>query len=169
MLRDAWERTAKDWIAWARAPGFDRYWLYHRDEFLPLVPPPGRLTVDVGCGEGRLARDLGRLGHRIVAIDASPAMATAAAEHSDAMGDVLTGEAASLPLADAAADCVVAFMSLQDVDNMEAAVAECARVLAPQRHLVMAITHPANTAGEFGEADDATGPPFVIKGVVVRA
>lgn len=32
---------------------------------------PGRLTVDVGCGEGRLGRVLVGSGHRVVGFDAN--------------------------------------------------------------------------------------------------
>jgi SAM-dependent methyltransferase len=164
VLRDAWEAHAHDWISWARAPGHDKYWRFHRAAFLPLVPAPGRLTLDIGCGEGRLGRDLAREGHRVVSLDASPTMAMAAAAHPESGGPILLADASSLPLPDGVADCVVAFMCLQDVDAMEAAVAETARVLVPGGHLVMAITHPANTAGRFVPGP-AEGPPrFVIEG-----
>src|ERR1019366_1641955 len=118
MLRDAWDAHAEAWIAWARAPGHDSYWRFHRDAFLPLVPTPGRLTVDIGSGEGRVGRDLSRLGHRVVGFDASAVMAAAAFAHPDAAGPVAVADAAALPLPDAVADCAVAFMSLQDVDAM---------------------------------------------------
>jgi len=59
-----WEEQAKNWIAWARKPNFDSYWRY-RDEFFELVPPPGTATVDVGCGEGRVSRDLTARGHTV--------------------------------------------------------------------------------------------------------
>jgi SAM-dependent methyltransferase len=164
MLRDAWETHAQDWITWARAPGHDSYWRFHRDAFFPLLPPPGRLTLDIGCGEGRVGRDLARLGHRVVGLDASPAMASAAAAHPTVGGPVVIGDAAALPFPDAVADCVVAFMSLQDVDAMEAAVTEAARVLSPGGRLIMAITHPLNTAGNFMADHDGDSPPFVIHG-----
>ena len=69
-LADSWEAQSEYWIRWARLPGFDSYWRYHRDQFLELLPPPNRRTVDVGCGEGRLTRHLKELGHQIVGVDA---------------------------------------------------------------------------------------------------
>ena len=163
-MRDAWDVHADEWISWARAPGHDSYWRFHREAFLPLVPPPGRLAMDIGCGEGRLTRDLSRLGHRVLGIDASPAMVTAAASVPGAAGQVAAGDAAALPVADAAADCAVAFMSLQDIDHMEQAVAEAARALVPGGRLVIAVTHPANTAGKFAPGPDEAARPFVIDG-----
>ena len=52
-LRAAWEMRAEQLIAWFRTPEHDSYWRYHREQFLELLPPPGRLTLDIGCGEGR--------------------------------------------------------------------------------------------------------------------
>jgi SAM-dependent methyltransferase len=165
VLQEAWDRHASEWVAWARAPGHDSYWRFHRDAFLPLVPPPGRLTLDIGCGEGRLGRDLARLGHRVVGLDASPSMVAAAAAHPGRVGALVVADAAALPLADAVADCAVAFMSLQDVDAMEAALSEAARVLKDDSPLVMAITHPLNTGGHFVPAGGAGAEPrFVLEG-----
>jgi len=36
-LPDAWESEARNWIAWARTPGHDSYWRFHRDRFLGLL------------------------------------------------------------------------------------------------------------------------------------
>jgi SAM-dependent methyltransferase len=163
VLRDAWDTHAEAWIAWARADGHDSYWRFHRDAFLPLVPVPGALTLDIGCGEGRVGRDLARLGHRVLGVDGSFTMAAAAVTHPEAGGPVALADAAALPLADAVADCAVAFMSLQDVDAMEAAVAEAGRVLRRGGRLAMAITHQANTAGRFAPGPDELDRPFVIE------
>jgi ubiquinone/menaquinone biosynthesis C-methylase UbiE len=140
-LGDFWEQQAKAWVRWAREPGHDSYWRFHRDRFLELLPPSGRLTADVGCGEGRLSRDLKELGHRVVAADRSPTMVRHARE-ADPELEVLEADAAALPLEDGAADLVVSFMALVNTDDLGAAVHEAARVLEPGGRYCVAIVHP---------------------------
>jgi 2-polyprenyl-3-methyl-5-hydroxy-6-metoxy-1,4-benzoquinol methylase len=60
------------------------YERFHRDRFLELVPQPGRLTLDIGCGEGRLSRDLNAHGHTVIRVDGSPTMVGAVARPEDA-------------------------------------------------------------------------------------
>jgi SAM-dependent methyltransferase len=91
-------------------------------------------------------------------------MVTAAASIPGAAGQVAAGDAAALPVADAASDCAVPFVSLQDIDDMERAVAEAARVLGPVGRLMIAVTHPANTAGKFAPGPEEAARPFVIDG-----
>lgn len=71
-------------------------------------------------------------------------------------------DASSLPFPDQEFDCVVAFMSLQDFDDLEGAVCEAARVLASGGRFCIAVVHPISSAGRFAE-DDADSP-FVIEG-----
>jgi ubiquinone/menaquinone biosynthesis C-methylase UbiE len=141
----SWESEASNWIAWARKPGFDSYWRFHRDEFLSLLPAPGKLTLDVGCGEGRLSRDLASLGHRVVGVDPAPTM-LAAAREADPAGEYVDGSAEKLPFGEGAADLVVAFMSLTELDDIRGAAVEIARVLEPGGMLVAAVVHPLNSA-----------------------
>ena len=136
-------------------------WRFHRDQFFELLPPPGHLTLDIGCGEGRVTRDLKALGHTVVALDASPTLIDAA-RAADPTGDYRLVDAARLPLADGACDLAVAFMSLQDVDDMPSAVAEIGRVLLPGACACIAVVHPLNSAGKF--ADETAESPFVIRG-----
>jgi SAM-dependent methyltransferase len=160
-LAAAWELHAAEFIAWARKPDHDSYWLFHRDQFLELLPPQGRRTLDLGCGEGRLSRDLKARGHSVVALDASPTM-VAAAREADSELEVVLADAAALPFDDEAFDLVVAFMSLQDMDDLHEAIRESARVLEPGGTLCLAVVHPLASAGQFtgDEADSA----FVIEG-----
>ncbi|MBM2821495.1 MAG: class SAM-dependent methyltransferase [Thermoleophilia bacterium] len=164
-LGAAWEAHAAEFIAWARKPDHDSYWRFHRDQFLELLPPPGRRTLDLGCGEGRLSRDLKALGHEVVGVDASPTM-VAAAREADPELDVHLADAAALPFEDGSFDLVIAFMSLQDVDDLEGAVREAARVLEPGGRLCLAVVHPMNSAGRF-EADEPDSA-FTIAGSYLK-
>lgn len=159
-LRAAWEEGAAAFVAWARKPGHDSYWHFHRDMFCELVPSPGRRTLDLGCGEGRLSRHLKALGHEVVGVDASATM-LAAARDADPEIEAHLADASALPFPDGGFDCVVAFMSLQDVDDLEGAVREAARVLEAGGRLCLAIVHPLNSAGSF--EGDAADSPFVIR------
>jgi SAM-dependent methyltransferase len=141
------EDRAQGWLAWARTPGHDAYWSY-RDAFFALVPAPGEATLDVGCGEGRVSRDLVAGGHRVTGLDASPTLLRAAAE-ADPASRYVEGAAEALPFADGSFDLVVAYNSLMDVADMPAAVGEIGRVLAPGGRLCACVTHPMADAGRW--------------------
>jgi 2-polyprenyl-3-methyl-5-hydroxy-6-metoxy-1,4-benzoquinol methylase len=84
-MRQGWESEAQDRVTFARTPGHD----HSHDEtnmpaLLDLLPVPGRATLDVACGESRVARQLQSLGHRVAAIDASPTMVQCAGAHASA-------------------------------------------------------------------------------------
>jgi SAM-dependent methyltransferase len=160
-LKDAWDRNAPDWVRWAREPDHDSYWRFHRDRFLELVPPAGRLTLDIGCGEGRLTRDLADRGHNVIGVDASPAMIEAASAQSPEL-EFVEADAAQLPLDDGAADLAIAFMSLMDIDDMPGALREAARVLQPGGRLVAAVVHPINSAHQL-DLDHPEGPFTLVE------
>jgi SAM-dependent methyltransferase len=145
-LRDVWHEQAEEWTRFARDPRGDHVNLgFNLPAFLELVPPPGRRTLDLGCGEGRVGAELVRRGHRLVGVDASPRMVAYASERHEA----LVADAAALPFEDDAFDLVVAFMSLMDMDDMDGGVLEAARVLAPGGRFCAAVVHPINGAGAF--------------------
>ncbi len=172
MSSAGWEDRAAEWIAWTRRADFDAYWDY-RDAFFALVPPPAGRTLEVGCGEGRVTRDLAARGHRVTSLDASPTLLRAAAD-ADPGGEYVLGVAEALPFADAAFDLVVAYNVLMDVADMPAAVAEIGRVLAPRGRLCACVTHPFTDAGRwdhdgrFVVADTYLGEPRAVHEVMER-
>ena len=143
------EEQAATWIAWARRP-LDAYWFY-RDAFFELLPAPCR-TLEVGCGEGRVTRDLRARGFAVTGLDAGSTLVEAA-RAEDPGGDYVVGEAESLPFEDASFDFVVAYNSLMDVDEMPRAVAEIGRVLTADGVLCACITHPMVDSGRWAEDD----------------
>jgi SAM-dependent methyltransferase len=155
-VSDGFEPRAADWLAWARTPGHDAYWHY-RDAFFALLPTGGGPVLEVGCGEGRVTRDLVARGHAVTALDASPTLVAAAAGR-DQESRYVVGTAEALPFAAAAFPLVVAYNVLMDVADMPRAVAEIGRVLAPEGALCACVTHPFADAGGW-EADR-----FVVAG-----
>lgn len=151
----SFEDRAETWIAWARWP-HDAYWFF-RDAFFELLPKPPRRTLDVGCGEGRVTRDLRARGYDASGLDASPTL-VAAAQADDPDGEYVVAPAESLPFGDGAFGLVTAYNSLMDVDDMHGAVAEIARVLEPGGAFCACITHPVADSGVW--EDDET---FVIR------
>jgi ubiquinone/menaquinone biosynthesis C-methylase UbiE len=137
---DIWLEEAPGWARWAQE-GDDGF-----SAFRSLLPAPRRATLDLGCGEGRFSRDLATAGHRVVGVDVSADLVELA-RAADATGTYLVADARSLPFADQAFDLVVAFNVLSCVDDVEEAVAEIARVLAPGGRLCLSVVHPMYTGG----------------------
>lgn len=156
-LGDHWDGQADAWIRYVRETSGDHAnELLNLPSFVGLLPPPGRRTLDLGCGEGRLGALLVSQGHTLVGIDTSPRLVEAARERHEA----LVADAAALPFEDGAFDLVLAFMSLHDMDEPRAAVGEAARVLEPGGRFCIAVEHPLSVGGTFASrADDA---PFTL-------
>jgi SAM-dependent methyltransferase len=156
-LRDAWREESANWIRFATTPGHDRYYfLFNLPHFLELLPAAGKLTVDVGCGEGRLGRELEQRDHNVLGLDYSEPAIRAL---SDRGGMGVVGDAPRLPVRTAGADLVTAFMSLHDIDEPVATIREIARVLAPGGRFCFALLHPFILAGEFTDTKDS----FVVR------
>lgn len=144
-MRSAWDAQAANWVRWARSPEHDHFfWRMGLPALLDLLPQPGRRTLDLACGEGRVSRALAERGHRVLGVEASPALAAAAREAAPAI-EVLEADAAALPLADGAFDLVVCSMALLNFDDLEASVREAARVLEPGGRFCFTTVHPWNS------------------------
>jgi 2-polyprenyl-6-hydroxyphenyl methylase / 3-demethylubiquinone-9 3-methyltransferase len=122
-LADQWWRPDGDFAA--------LHWLADaRARLLPPLPP-GSVVVDIACGAGLMAPYLTE--HRHVGVDLSHASLLLAAEHDV---EAVRGDVTALPLADGIADAVIAGEIFEHVTDLEATVAEIARVLKPGGALV---------------------------------
>jgi SAM-dependent methyltransferase len=147
-ITGAWRVRATQWLQFARAPGHDVFFdQLNLPWFAELLPDPGRRTLDVGCGEGRLGRFLVARGHAVCGIDSSPLLVDAARE-SGGYDELICGDAGggSLPWDDESFDLAVSHMVLQDMTDPAACVAQVARVLSPDGVFCLAIPYPVNAS-----------------------
>lgn len=158
--RGEWEPEAENWLRWARTTDHDAYWFYRTAFFDLVVRPPGRRTLEIGCGEGRVARDLTARGHRVAACDTSQTLLRYA-RRDDATGSYVLADGAALPFGDRSFDLAVAYNSLQVVGDMEGTVRETSRILDHGGALCVCVSHPLADLGSFnGDESDA---PFVTR------
>jgi SAM-dependent methyltransferase len=137
----AWETQADAWIAWTDpANTRDGFWSTTWPTMKELLPAPEGLTLDIGCGEGRGARELASLGYRVIGIDRSPTLAQAASARGLATA---IGDASCLPIASGSIALAFACMSLLDIDDLSSAVAEIERILRPTGQVVASLVHPS--------------------------
>jgi SAM-dependent methyltransferase len=158
--RSHWAAAARDWIAWARAPDHDAFWAY-RTSLAGFIGRGSGEALDVGCGEGRVSRELKSLGYRVWAVDPVTELVEAARQADSAHAYAIAG-AARLPFPKSAFDFVIAYNVLMDVEDVPAAVKDIRRVLRPNGVLVISIVHPTADHGRF----KGTGPdaPFTMPG-----
>ena len=141
---EAWNAAAHDWAHRIREGMGGRVHL-HDASIYELLPPPRGLTLDVGCGEGRLTRELSARGYEVVGVDASTALVEEA-RSADPSGRYEVASIDSLPFADGAAGLAVCVNVLPHVDDLQAAGAELARVLAPGGTFLIGTIHPVAQA-----------------------
>ena len=126
------------------------------DRVSPLRPA---VVLDVGCGEGRFCRLLAERDWRTTGIDPT-AVLLERARLLDRSGIYVEGVAEALPFPDASFDLVVSCLTLVDIPDYRAAIAEMARVVAPGGHVLVANLTEVQSAGmQIGWQHDEQGQP----------
>jgi SAM-dependent methyltransferase len=121
-------------------PGLDieNYWFRrHEVVYQRLAPRCAELEVlEAGCGEGYGADLISHVAQRVIALDYDETtVAHVRARYSRV--EVMHGNLAELPLADASVDVVVNFQVIEHLWDQTQFVRECARVLRPSGLLMV--------------------------------
>lgn len=150
-----WDALAPWWLA-TFSNGAD---VEYELQILPLVAGASggaRRLLDVGTGEGQLARRIARqepLPELVVGID--PASGQVENAHRQGGGALyLRGRGEKLPFADGSFDGVVCCLVIEHADDGDRFLVELARVLAPRGRLVLVVNHPVLQGPGSGLVDD---------------
>lgn len=147
-----WDEHAQWWIDGFTAGADPEY----EEQIIPLAVEElagfGRV-LDVGCGDGQIARALAAGGAEVTGIDPTERNLQVARERGG--GPVyVRGEAADLPFRDAEFDAVVACLVFEHIDELDSAVSEVARVLRPGGRFAFFLNHPLLQTPGSGWIDD---------------
>ena len=152
----SWEQEAGNWIKWARTPDHDVFWYYAPSFFEEIVPATKGLTLEMGCGEGRVARQLTARAHNVVALDSSSTLVRHASA-ADARSVYMVADATAVPFEEATFQTVVAYNSLQTMAmmaDMARAVREAGRVVKPSGHFCVCVAHPMTDVDRSKQPSD---------------
>lgn len=145
----SWNGIADDWVRHADDNDYRNLILIPLTLEL-LGDVRGLRVLDLGCGEGGYGRELARRGAIVVGVDGSEKLvAVAKRRAADAECQIAYRRANASRLEgieSASFDCILAAMSLMDVEDYDEAIAEAWRVLAPGGILLMSISHPCFSA-----------------------
>jgi SAM-dependent methyltransferase len=154
-----WERHARWWQA-EFTQGAD---VEYAEQILPLTARQlagAARVLDLGCGEGQIARLAVAGGATdVVGVDASAAQIAEAGRRGGGVA-YARATATDLPLTDAWFDAVVSCLVLEHLDDLDRAIDEVSRVLRPGGRFVMLVNHPLfQTPGSGWIDDQVLDPP----------
>ena len=109
--------------------------------------------LDLGCGDGQIARALAAQGSDVLGVDPTQLHIDVAIERGGGPQYVLGG-ATNIPADDESFDAVVACLVFEHIDQMDEAMTEVARVLKPRGQFSFFLNHPLLQTPGSGWIDD---------------
>jgi SAM-dependent methyltransferase len=149
-----WEINARWWQEGFTEGADEEY----NEQILPMAAHHlggARRVLDVGCGEGQIARVASRIEgvELIVGVDPTPAQIAEAARRGGGVRPARAA-AAALPFPAASFDAVVACLVFEHIDAVDQAIAEVGRVLEPGGRFLFFLNHPLLQTPNSGWIDD---------------
>ncbi len=149
---DLWEDYAQWWID-GFTDGADPEYV---EQIIPLALEEldgFHDILDVGTGDGQIARVLSSRGATVFGVDPTQAQISVAAQRGGGPAYVRSG-ANALPFASESVDAVLACLVFEHIDDLDDAIAEVARVLRPGGRFTFFLNHPLLQTPDSGWIDD---------------
>lgn len=104
----------------------------------------GKIVLDAGCGNGYLSRQLAKTAKKVVGVDFTEGLIDRAKQRSLSFTNIeyTVGNVEKLSFSENTFDTVLCNMVLMDLENIESAVFELARVAKKGATIVISTQHP---------------------------
>ena len=136
-MQSDWDASAEAWIESLKTGGdFSRVAVLDRPILAVVYASGARRVLDVGCGEGRFCRMISETVPQVVGLDPTARLLSEARKLGGAQ--YAQGRAEDMPFEDRDFDIVVSYLSLIDIPDNAAAIAEMARVVRPGGYVLIA-------------------------------
>ncbi|RKF38438.1 methyltransferase type 12 [Paraburkholderia fungorum] len=151
---ESWKRNASPWTKAVRGAEIESRRLVTDRAVLDAVLACKPATVvDLGCGEGWLARALQQHGVGVTAVDVVPALVLAATQAGVIDGRVLSYEEIAAGQLELSVDVVVCNFSLLGKESVDGLLRAIPTLLNPGGSLIVQTLHPLVACGDVPYVD----------------
>ena len=151
---DSWRKNASPWTTAVRGNQIASRTLVTNKAIVDAVLSRSPRTVlDIGCGEGWLARSLAEHGIRPIGVDVVPALIEQATKSGGGEFRVASYEEIAAGSLDVSVDLVVANFSLIGKESVENVMRRAPSLLKSGGSLVIQTLHPVASCGDESYSD----------------
>lgn len=143
-ILDSWNKNADEWIKVIQNDAIPSRKFTNKAILEMVSELDGKKMVDIGCGEGWLTREMGKLGWEATGLDAIESLVLEAQKKSDESFHVLTYEEIidGKPMPNASFDAAVFNFCLYLKDGLTELLSNTLKQLSPNGTLVIQTLHP---------------------------
>ena len=150
----SWRKNAAPWTNVVRQQKIEtRRLVTDRAIVDAVMSRSPRTALDIGCGEGWLARALGERGVDVIGVDVVPALVEAARRAGAGDFRVASYEEIAAGKLDVRVDEVIANFSLLGKESVEGIVRRAPQLLNDKGALIIQTLHPLVSTGDLPYAD----------------
>ncbi len=151
---DSWRKNASPWTAAVRENQIaSRTLVTNKAVVDAVLSRSPRTVLDIGCGEGWLARSLSEHGIRAIGVDVVPALVEQAKKAGGGEFMVASYEDLAAGNVDVSVDLVVANFSLIGKESVESVIRRASSLLNPGGSLIIQTLHPVASCGDESYTD----------------